>query len=167
MKDETINKLQRSLEDTDKAFYGRFNELEQYSRRNNIRIWGIPEKVEKGETYESMETTVSLVVKTLNEKMGLNLENRDIDIAHRIGKKIPNQPDRCIISKLISRVNKMKNLRDRKKKLQGTNIKIQEDLTKLNLAVLKATWKNDDVERSWTAEGTIYVKWADLGTLKS
>ena len=94
MKDETVNKLQRSLEDTDKAFYGRFNELEQYSRRNNIRIWGIPEKVEKGETYESMETTVSLVVKTLNEKMGLNLENRDIDIAHRIGKKIPNQPDR-------------------------------------------------------------------------
>ena len=166
MKDETINKLQRSLEDTDKAFYGRFNELEQYSRRNNIRIWGIPEKVEKGETYESMETTVSLVVKTLNEKMGLNLENRDIDIAHRIGKKIPNQPDRCIISKLISRVNKMKNLRDRKKKLQGTNIKIQEDLTKLNLAVLKATWKNDDVERSWTAEGTIYVKWAGSGNIK-
>ena len=60
----------------------------------------------------------------------------------------------------------MKSLRDRKKKLQGTNIKIQEDLTKLNLAVLKATWKNDDVERSWTAEGTIYVKWAGSGNIK-
>ena len=47
MKDETVNKLQRSLEDTDKAFYGRSNELEQYSRRNNIRIWGIPEKLRK------------------------------------------------------------------------------------------------------------------------
>ena len=108
MKDEAVNKLQRSLEDTDNAFYGRSNELEQYSQGNNIRIWGIPEKVDKGETYESMETTVSLVVKILNEKMGLNLENRDIDIAHRIGKKIPNQPDRCIIAKFISRVNKMK-----------------------------------------------------------
>ena len=63
----------------------------------------------------SMETTVSLVVKTLNEKMGLNLENRDIDIAHRMGKKIPNQPARCIIAKFISRVNKMKSLRDRKR----------------------------------------------------
>ena len=165
MTDETVNKLQRSLEDTDRAFYGRSNELEQYSRRNNIRIWGIPEKVD-GEKYESMETTVSLVVKTLNEKMGLNLENRDIDIAHRIGKKMPNQPDRCIIAKFTSRLNKMKSLKDRKKKLQGTNIKIQEDLTKLNLAVLKATWKNDDVERSWTTEGAIYVKWVGSGNIK-
>ena len=29
-------------------------------------------------------------------------------------------------------MNKMESLKDRKKKLQGTNIKIQEDLTKLN-----------------------------------
>ena len=64
MKDETVNKLQRSLEDTDRAFYGRSNELEQYSRRNNISIWGIPEKV-NGEKYESMETTVSLVIKNI------------------------------------------------------------------------------------------------------
>ena len=40
---QETEKLQSTIEDTDKAFYGRANELEQYSRRNNIRIWGIPE----------------------------------------------------------------------------------------------------------------------------
>ena len=81
-------------------FYGRFNELDQYGQRNNIRIWSVPKKVD-GEKYKRMETTVSLVVKTLTEKMGLNLENRDIDIAHRIGKKIPNQSDWCILANLL------------------------------------------------------------------
>ena len=142
----TISKLQRSLEDTDKAFYGRTNELKEHGRRNSIRIWGIPEEIKQGEKYEKAETTVTLVTKALNEKMGLNLQHRDIDIAHRLGPKTRNQADRCIIAKFTPRMNKIKCMKDRKKKLEGTGIRIQEDLTKLNLAVLKATWKNDEVE---------------------
>ena len=162
----TISKLQRSLEDTDKAFYGRTNEIEQHGRRNSIRIWGIPEEIKQGEKYEAAETTVTLVTKALNEKMGLNLQHRDIDIAHRLGPKTRHQADRCIIAKFTSRMNKIKCMKDRKKKLEGTGIRIQEDLTKLNLAVLKATWKNDKVEKSWTTDGIIFVKWKGTGTIK-
>ena len=83
-KNGTISKLQRSLEDTDKAFFGRTNEIERNGHRNIIRIWGIPEEIKQGEKYEAAETTVTLVTKALNEKMGLNLQHRDIDIAHRL-----------------------------------------------------------------------------------
>ena len=157
-KTSTISKLQRSLEDTDQAFYGRTNELEQNGRRNSTRIWGIPEEIKQGEKYEAAEATVTLVTKALNEKMGLNLQHRDIDIAHRLGPKTRNQADKCIIARFTSRMNKIKCMKDRKKKLEETGIRIQEDLTKLNLAVLKATWKNDEVEKSWTTDGIIFVK---------
>ena len=47
-----------------------------------------------------------------------------------------------------------------------TGIRIQEDITKLNLAVLKTTWKNNEVEKSWTTDGIILVKWKGTGTIK-
>ena len=80
---QDTEKLQSTIEDTDKAFYGRANELEQYSRRNNVRIWGIPEVEEN----EDASDTADVVVKKLNETMGVNLNRYDIDIAHRLGKK--------------------------------------------------------------------------------
>ena len=69
----TICKRQRSLKNTDKAFYGRTKEIEQHGYRNSIRIWDIPKEIKQGEKYEAAETTVTLVTKALNEKMGLNL----------------------------------------------------------------------------------------------
>ena len=80
---QEAEKLQPKIEDTDKAFYGRANELEQYSRRNNIRIWGIPEAKES----EDANDTVDAVVNKLNETMGVNLHRYDIEKAHRLGRK--------------------------------------------------------------------------------
>lgn len=146
--------LQFALEDSDRAFYGRTNELEQYSRRNNIRIWGIPET----DDNEDAQTTIDKVVMVLNEKLGAKLTTYDIDIAHRLGKKQKNRKSgRCIIVKFLSRMSKIKCLKDRKKKLKGTNIFIQEDLTNLNYSVYMAARSNDEVEKCWTIDGTVYV----------
>ena len=88
---QDIERLQFALEDSDRAFYGRTNDLEQYSRRNNIRIWGIRET----EDNEDAQTTIDKVVMVLNEKLRTNLTTYDIDIAHRIGKsrKTESQED--------------------------------------------------------------------------
>ena len=51
--------------------------IEQYSRRNSILIHGLPEV--KG------EDTDSLVIKTVNQKMDLDISTADIDRTHRIG----------------------------------------------------------------------------------
>ena len=151
---QDIERLQYALEDSDRAFYGRSNELEQYSRRNNIRIWGIPE----AEGEEDAQATIDRVVKVLNEKLGAKLTSYDIDIAHRIGKKKKiKKSGRCIIVKFLSRMSKIKCLKDRKTRLKGTNIFIQEDLTNLNYSVYMAARSNDEVQKCWTIDGSVYV----------
>ena len=42
--------------------------------------------------------------------------------------------------------------------MKGTKIYIQEDLTNLNYSILMATRGNDEVEKSWTLDGAVYVK---------
>ena len=59
-------------------------------------------KYKQGEKYEAAETTVTVVTKAFNEKMGLNLQHREIDIAHRLGPKTRTQADRCSIAKFTS-----------------------------------------------------------------
>ena len=156
-------KLQTTIQDTDKAFYGRVNELEQYTRRNSIRIWGLPETEEREDAYAS----ANVVVSKLNEIMGVNLHRNDIDIAHRIGrKKKEMKSGQCIIVKFVSRMSKIKCLKTRKEKLKGIHIYVQEDLTSLNHSVLMATKGNDDVEKSWTIDGAIFVKWKGSTDIK-
>ena len=54
-------------------------------------------------------------------------------------------------------MSKIKCLKDRKKKLKGSNIFIQEDLTNLNYSVYMAARSNDEVEKCWTIDGTVYL----------
>ena len=63
--------------------------LEQYSRRESIRIFGIPEV--QGEDAKTLETKV---LKVLNDT-GATIHAHDISVMHRLGKRgrtIPTQP---------------------------------------------------------------------------
>ncbi|KAH3863833.1 hypothetical protein DPMN_026834 [Dreissena polymorpha] len=78
-KAQNITNLKKILHDKT----GQLNNLEQYGRRNNIRISGISESLEKN-TNESAETTTNKIVHILKEKFPkINLQESDIDIAHR------------------------------------------------------------------------------------
>ncbi|KAH3885326.1 hypothetical protein DPMN_009320 [Dreissena polymorpha] len=58
------------------------NELEQYSRRNNLRITGL-----QGDTeFQSSISVTEQVSSLLNTKLGLKVQKEDIDVAHRLGK---------------------------------------------------------------------------------
>lgn len=81
-------------------------ELEQYSRRNNVRISGIPE--------QPGEITDEIVVSLCNEAMKMTppIEVAEIDRSHRVGKQ-SNKSIRPILVKFVSyrtkaRVVKMK-----------------------------------------------------------
>ena len=54
--------------------------LQQYSRRENIRIHGIPKP--KGKKDDGEEVVIELV-----EKLGINMESYDTQRAHRMGRK--------------------------------------------------------------------------------
>ena len=86
------------------------NDLEQYTRRNSIRIFGIRE--------QSNEDTDQIVVDLANEKLGFQLTKRDIDHSHRVQQKDPRKP-KPIIVKLCSYKDKTSFMRN-KKKLKGS-----------------------------------------------
>ena len=92
--------------------------LENQYRRNNIVIYGVPE--EGRETWEESEEIVRRVV----YQIGVDLEFRDIERAHRVGRW--GNLKRPIVCKLAHYKIKDLILRD-SKYLRGTGIAISED----------------------------------------
>ena len=147
-------KLSSEIETLKLTTGAKINDLEQYSRKNNIRISGMPES-----GFETAEETIEVVVKKLNTTMrNLDLRYEDIDIAHRLGKK-KKDIHRQIIVKFNSRLKRDEILRQRRI-LKGTDIFIKEDITPLNQEVLACMRKKqpDEVDQAWSKGGRLYYK---------
>ena len=131
----TINQLQTEI-----------NVLEQYTRRNSLRISGIPEK--------PGESTDQLVQELASEKLGVNLRPLDIDRSHRVG--LPNSTgNRAIIVK-FSTYNVRLQVISARKKLKSTGIVIYEDLTARNVSLLRSVSNHPKITRAWSLDGRIY-----------
>ena len=109
--------------------------MEDRSRRNNLRIYGISES--KYETWEKCEEKVDEV---FSEKLGL--DNIHIERAHRVkrGKNDKSTKPRTIVCNLLSFKEKklvMKNA----KKLKNTNIFIDEDFPPQTMEYRKQLWE--------------------------
>ena len=110
----------------------RLRDLEDRSRRDNLRIDGIAEL--ENETWEQTEEILHNLFK---EK--LELENISVERAHRVGNKGKNDK-RTIVLKLASFKDKLKIISEARK-LKGTNISINEDYSKETLEIRKEKWK--------------------------
>ncbi|PIK42452.1 putative cytochrome P450 2J5 [Apostichopus japonicus] len=147
---EEICQLRRDLTATQDSA----DRQEQYSRRNCLRIQGIPES--------PGESTDELVINLATEKLNVTLTPGEIDRSHRISPRprannIANATrPRAIIVKLTSY-----NTRDRiyraRTSLKGTRIYINEDLTRRNQELFARARKHERVNRSWTLDGKIFV----------
>ena len=147
-------KLSKEIETLKQNTGAKINDLEQYSRKNNIRISGMTET-----GLETAEDTMQIVMEKLNATMkDLELRNEHIDIAHRLGRKKKDR-HRQIIVKLNSRMKRDEILRQRKV-MKGTDIFISEDLTPLNQQVLACIRKKlpDEVDQAWSKSGRLYYK---------
>ena len=132
--------------------HSEIDEKEQYSRRDNIRIVGLPEK--KGEKIEECEKTVQDFL-----KKELEIDTPiSISIAHRLGKPKEGY-NRAIICRLVKRSDKSVILGRRKKLHQKkTSIFISEDLTAANQRLLRDLKHSDRVERAWTFNCSVNVQ---------
>ena len=97
---------------------------EQYSRRQCLRVYGLPEA-----PNEKTDT----VILDLATKMGINLAAQDIDRSHRITPRRPStqhqkQHPKAIIVK-FSRYNARSLMYGAKSRLKNTGVVIREDLT--------------------------------------
>ena len=66
------------------------NRLEQYARKWNMQVYGINEK-------EKEEDCKKEVVKFAKNKLGLQISRKDIDIAHRVGRKLRGKSRATIV----------------------------------------------------------------------
>ena len=132
--------------------YNKINDIEQYSRRNNIRILGL--KDSKAETYTD---TGKCVQELIRNKLGLKqFEHKHIDIAHRVGPYRPNS-DRPVIVRFNSH-NCAQTVLLHRRILKGSSLVITEDLTRINAARLRHVRDLDCVTNSWSKGGDIFVK---------
>ena len=128
----------------------RLRDLEDRSRRDNLRIDGIAEV--ENETWEQTEEILHNLFK---EK--LELENISVERAHRVGNKGKNNK-RTIVLKLASFKDKLKIISEARK-LKGTNISINEDYSKETLEIRKEKWKEvKELRKNGTYAILVYDK---------
>lgn len=142
------------------------NDLEQYTRRDCLEIKGIPQQA--GEDTDH-------IVKTLGTKMGIELNEDDISISHRLPapRQALQNKEPAIIVKFVRR-----NTRDKfyaaRKQLRGkttrdlgfsrvaeNTIYISESLTKQNRMLFNQcldTRKKLRYKFIWTKNGKIYMR---------
>ncbi|XP_031340978.1 uncharacterized protein LOC116169091 [Photinus pyralis] len=125
----------------------KLDNLEQYTRRNNILIFGVRE--------EDNEVLTDKVISLLNTRMGVKLDKGDIDRLHRFGK-FGDKP-RPIIIKFKGYEPKQAIIRKRKL-LKGTPVVIKEDLTKERLSLFRELLSKVGNKNCWSRDGKLYCK---------
>lgn len=136
-----------------------FQELEQYSRKDNIIINGIP---------SSEEENVQKLVFKIAEKVGVTLKDYDISAAHRLPANRGKIP--AIIVRLNSRDEKSMIIsQSRKLKLNGNDlglkpavpIYINEHLTPFKMSLFKEALglkKQGKIQHVWVKDCKIFIR---------
>ncbi|KAJ8981734.1 hypothetical protein NQ317_008995 [Molorchus minor] len=126
--------------------------LEQYLKRNALRIHGI--------TESENENIVAKVIDFINAKLKISCDPRDIDSAYRLGGANPNQP-RIILVNFVQNIIRNEVLGARKY-LKGTAFTIFEDLTPERYELLSTAKRKFGKNKVWSAGGKV-CRWCDKG----
>ena len=134
----------------------RCDDLEQYSRRNTVRIRGLAESAN--------EETDGLVKEFAAHKLDVKIGTSDLVRSHRVGRKTEDRSTpRDIIVRFTTHNTKTAVMRNARK-LKGTHLFINEDMTRSRATI---AWEARTLKRerkildTWTRDGTIFVKVGD------
>lgn len=148
---KVISDLKTTLETRDKkieALENKIDNLEQYQRRQCLRIFGVAEEV--------TEDTDKIVM-DVAKRIGVDVQPHDIDRSHRVGRRDNgNNRPRPIIAKFVS-YRKRSELFTNKRKLRNSGITIREDLTTVRHNLLKEAISKFGLTNVWTLDGVIIV----------
>ena len=131
------------------------NDNEQYSRRNNLRIRGLP-------TVSKNDDCRIAVHRFLHDQLHSDITVDDIDVAHPVpvrqsstGSTSTSPP--TILVRFKSHAQRDWVIR-RRRSLKGTAVSIQEDLTSLNVKTMNRFSRNDQVANVWSWSGKLLVQ---------
>lgn len=132
------------LVEENKTLSVELDRLQQYTRRNNVRIFGLK---------SDHQTVESSVIKILNDTLKLDVNVGAIDRCHHVG----GLTKRHVIVKFVSYRDRDRVLRNRRM-LKGSGISITEDLTKARVNLFKRAQELFKRENVWTLDGAIFVR---------
>lgn len=175
-----------SLNKENQLLRARIDDLETYSRLDNLVIQGLdvslsagpynvseagPDNVSEAEPENVSQAgpanVYQAVLKLFNVQMGLHITDSDIDKAHFIPTKAKSQTCRPILVRFANRKSRDKVLLARKqlkKRPDNSRVYINEHLTLANAAIFSETRKLVKAKKlysTWTREGKIYCKSTD------
>ena len=132
-----------------------FKELEQYGRRNNLKIYGLKEK-RVGDKGETVEETIDSVCQMCKDKLGVTVRRDDIAIAHRLGEKRAGK-ERSTIVRFVRRTLRNEVVGARRA-LKGSSIVVADDLSPFFLALFHELREKAGPRNVWSSGGQLYVK---------
>lgn len=149
-KEKDISNLRECIDNLKKEnteLHCQLNDNENYQRRENIRITGIPEA--------SSENPIKTACNFFTEK-GFNVSEKELHIAHRIGRRNPGKP-RTIIVRFFNRNTRDRVIRERKK-LKGSGITISEDVSNLSMRTLMRVQRSQGISNAWIWNGQVCAR---------
>ena len=135
----------------------RSEDVEIYSRRNNLRVFGVGEKSNQDGQEESAAQCEAKVLSLFRDQLRVPIDPKELEAVHRVGKRgAPAthsvEKPRPIIIRFLSCKTRDRILYSRRK-LRGTKQLIVEDLTPL----LCKTKDCSVCERAWTKNGKVWM----------
>ena len=127
------------------------NDLQQYSRRWNLRVFKVPEK--------EKETAVDCTAKVctiFSDKVGIPITASDIEVAHRTGQRSSTRA-RPILVRFFDR-KKRDSVITSRRNLKNKGIVIGEDLTYANYQVFRKASEHSATMSVWSSNGKILDK---------
>ena len=133
------------------------NTLKQYTRKNSVRLFGVTEGDQESPEKEA--------IKIFKESLHIEVEEKEIEIAHRAGKfrqeglRNPRKA-RPLLIKFLSHKTKS-TIMQAKKEFKGTDFWLAEDLTRENaerVRILNGMRKENKIKSVWTIDGKIKVR---------
>nr|CAI5848036.1 unnamed protein product [Callosobruchus analis]CAI5850138.1 unnamed protein product [Callosobruchus analis] len=134
----------------------KIEQMEQFSKRCNLRFFGIPETND-----EKCRDVITDIIKT---KLNLSsVSTEDIEVAYRRGSSKGNAPRVIFVRFYSARVKN--DVYSNKKNLKGSRITIREDLTATRMTIVKEKIARHGKDQVWTINGRIV--WLENGNVKS
>ena len=137
------------------------NDLQQYSRRWNLRVFKVPEK-EK----ETAADCTAKVCAIFSGKIVIPITASDIEVAHRTGQRSSTRT-RPILVHFFDR-KKRDNVITSRRSLNNKGIVIGEDLTYANYQAFRKANEHSATMSVWSSNGKkkILPRWRTVGLLE-
>lgn len=127
------------------------NDLQQYSRRWNLRVYRVPEAA-----GEKEEDCVRKVCAVFTDAVGVTTKAADIEVAHRTGRPSSDKP-RPILVRFFDRKKRDSVLANRRK-LKNKGTVIDEDLTHANYQLSARAFKHSATLSVWSNNGRVLAR---------